>query len=432
MRQMEQLSKSAGINLPKGANSHVKEIGRENFLRSGKGNKNAIAEARKSILIARMLVPPEIVNTADDVRRRIAALTKFVDVSNKSKQIEQLEKSMTEDGFWDDADRAKDVNQNIRFLKNQIEPVIALQQKIADHCALIELIKDEDDDAELLSDVKRDSEEILAELEKLEIGSFLSGKHDNCNALLSIHAGAGGTESCDWADMLLRMYLRWAERRGFTAEIQDMQAGEEAGISRVTVRIVGEKAYGYAKAERGVHRLVRISPFDSNKRRHTSFCSVDVIAEIEEDVDIEIKDDEIRIDTYRSSGKGGQHVNKTESAIRITHIPTGIVVTCQNERSQFKNKESAMKALRSRLYERMEDAKRSEMEKYYGEKGEIGWGNQIRSYVFQPYQLVKDLRTGAESGNLQAVMDGDIDFLISAWLKAGCPKRRQQGISLED
>ena len=231
---------------------------------------------------------------------------------------------------------------------------------------------------------------------------------------------------------MLRMYLRWAERRGFTAEIQDMQAGEEAGISRVTVRIVGEKAYGYAKAERGVHRLVRISPFDSNKRRHTSFCSVDVIAEIEEDVDIEIKDDEIRIDTYRSSGKGGQHVNKTESAIRITHIPTGIVVTCQNERSQFKNKESAMKALRSRLYERMEDAKRSEMEKYYGEKGEIGWGNQIRSYVFQPYQLVKDLRTGAESGNLQAVMDGDIDFLISAWLKAGCPKRRQQGISLED
>ena len=395
-------------------------------------SKNAIAEIRKSILIARMIIPPEIASTADDVRRRIAALTKFVDVGSKSKEIEQLEQSMTEEGFWDDADRAKEVNQNIRLLKNQIEPVIALQQKIADHCALIELLKAEDEDAALLDDIERDSAEIVSELEKLEIGSFLSGKNDNCNALLSIHAGAGGTESCDWADMLLRMYLRWAERRGFSVEIQDMQPGEEAGISRVTIRIVGEKAYGYAKAERGVHRLVRISPFDSNKRRHTSFCSVDVIAEIEEDVDIEIKDDDIRIDTYRSSGKGGQHVNKTESAIRITHIPTGIVVTCQNERSQFKNKESAMKSLRSRLYERMEDAKRSEMEKYYGEKGEIGWGNQIRSYVFQPYQLVKDLRTGAESGNLQAVMDGDIDFMISAWLKAGCPKRRQQGISLED
>ncbi|MDR2812473.1 MAG: peptide chain release factor 2, partial [Puniceicoccales bacterium] len=257
-----------------------------------------------------------------------------------------------------------------------------------------------------------------------------SGKHDRCNAILSIHAGAGGTESCDWADMLLRMYLRWTERRKFEAEIQDIQMGDGAGISRVTVRIAGQNAYGYAKAERGVHRLVRISPFDANKRRHTSFCSVDVIAEIgDDDSEIEIRDDEIRIDTYRSSGKGGQHVNKTESAIRITHLPTGIVVTCQNERSQYKNKDFAMKTLRSRLWEKMEDEKRSEMEKFYGEKGEMGWGYQIRSYVFQPYQLVKDLRTGAESGNVQAVMDGDIDFFINTWLRAGCPKARKQSVS---
>jgi peptide chain release factor 2 len=218
--------------------------------------------------------------------------------------------------------------------------------------------------------------------------------------------------------------MRWAERSGYDSEIQDMQPGEEVGISGVTVHIAGENAYGYAKAERGVHRLVRISPFDSNKRRHTSFCSIDVIAEIDDDEDIEINDADIRVDTYRSSGKGGQHVNKTESAIRITHIPSGIVVTCQNERSQHKNKESAMKSLRSRLYEKMEDEKRSAMEKFYGPKGEIGWGNQIRSYVFQPYQMVKDLRTGVETSDVQGVMDGDIDQFIHAWLKAGCPKDR--------
>ena len=216
--------------------------------------------------------------------------------------------------------------------------------------------------------------------------------------------------------MLWRMYSRWAERRGFSVEIQDLQAGEEAGISRATLRIAGPNAYGYAKAERGVHRLVRISPFDSNSRRHTSFCSVDVIAEIEEDIDIEIKDEDLRVDTFRASGKGGQHVNKTDSAVRMTHIPTNIVVSCQNERSQIKNRATALKVLKSRLYEKREDEKRSEMEKFYGDKGEIGWGNQIRSYVFQPYQLVKDLRTGTEDGNVQAVMDGDLDKFVNAWL----------------
>jgi peptide chain release factor 2 len=262
------------------------------------------------------------------------------------------------------------------------------------------------------------------DLDRLELSAYLCGKHDHCNAILSIHAGAGGTESCDWADMVLRMYLRWAERNDFNAEIQDIQSGEEAGISSATVRIVGENAYGHAKAERGVHRLVRISPFDANRRRHTSFCSVDVIAEIDDGEDVEINDGDLRIDTYRSSGKGGQHVNKTESAIRITHIPTGIVVTCQNERSQHKNRELAMKNLRSRLYEKMEDEKRSTMEKFYGPKGEIGWGNQIRSYVLQPYQMVKDLRTGTETGNVQEVLDGGLDQFIHSWLKAGCPIAR--------
>ena len=210
-----------------------------------------------------------------------------------------------------------------------------------------------------------------------------------------------------------------------------MQPGEEAGFSRVTFRIIGPNAYGYAKAERGVHRLVRISPFDANKRRHTSFASVDVIAEVEDDIDIDIKEEDLKIDTYRSSGAGGQHVNKTESAVRITHIPTGIVVSCQNERSQFKNKATAMKILKSRLYEKLEDQRRSEMDKFYGPKGEISWGNQIRSYVFQPYQMVKDLRTGAETGNVQAVMDGDIDIFINAWLRAGGPTARNKNIQVD-
>ncbi len=262
-------------------------------------------------------------------------------------------------------------------------------------------------------------------LDELELASFLSGPHDGCNAFVTINSGAGGTESCDWADMLLRMYTRWAENAGFKAEVLDLTPGEEAGISSATLKIDGPNAFGYAKAERGVHRLVRISPFDSNARRHTSFCSVDVIAEVDDDVDIEIDDADIRTDVYRASGKGGQHVNRTESAVRLTHIPTGIVVTCQNDRSQIKNKATAMKTLKSRLYEKREDEKRSEMERFYGEKGDIAWGNQIRSYVFQPYQMVKDLRTGVETGNVQAVMDGGLDPFIHAWLRAGGPTSRK-------
>ena len=247
-----------------------------------------------------------------------------------------------------------------------------------------------------------------------------------------MNAGAGGTESCDWADLLFRMYSRWAERRGFKVEIMDLLAGEEAGITKVTLRIVGTNAFGYANAERGVHRLVRISPFDSNARRHTSFCAVDVVAEIEDDVEIEIADCDLRVDTYRSSGKGGQHVNTTDSAVRLTHLPTGVVAACQNERSQIKNRATALKMLKARIYEKQQDEKRSQLDKVYGEKGEIGWGNQIRSYVFQPYQMVKDLRTGVESGNIQAIMDGDIDRFVNGWLRAGSPRARSKEIKIED
>ena len=334
--------------------------------------------------------------------------------------------------FWLDRNSARETISESARLKRIVAPQLAFQKRLGDLNALVELAQESDGDTEIAAELASETAAMAAEIEKVEIESFLSGKLDSSNAIVTIHAGAGGTESCDWAEMLLRMYTRWAERRGWKCEIQDIVDGEEAGIAKATLRLEGVNAYGYAKAERGVHRLVRISPFDANKRRHTSFASVDVIAEIEDDAEIEIKDEDLRIDTYRSSGKGGQHVNKTDSAVRITHIPTGIVVACQNERSQLKNKQTAMKILKSRLYEKMEDEKRAEMDKFYGEKGEIAWGNQIRSYVFQPYQMVKDLRTGAETGNIQAVMDGDLDIFVNAWLRAGGPTSRNKNYLNED
>ena len=250
---------------------------------------------------------------------------------------------------------------------------------------------------------------------------------------MSINAGAGGTESCDWANMLLRMYQRWAETRGWAVDVTDVLPGETAGIKSATMVISGEYAYGYAKAERGVHRLVRISPFDANKRRHTSFASVDVIAEIEEDdEEIVIPPNEFQVDTFRSGGKGGQNVNKVETAVRITHLPTGLVVASQNQRSQHQNRAAAMKLLLSRIYAQRVDAQKAEMERFYGDKGSISWGNQIRSYVFQPYRMVKDLRTGVETSNVQAVMDGDLDQFVNAWLRAGCPIKRMQGVRDEE
>ena len=336
--------------------------------------------------------------------------------------------------FWDNQEEAQKTATEVSRLKQTLEPVVAFRTEVEDLKALVELVEQADDEevAVYAAEIEQTARRLHGQIEELEIRSFLSGKLDHNNAIFSIHAGAGGTESCDWAEMLLRMYTRWAERRGFTVEIQDLQDGEEAGISRATLRIVGENAYGYARAERGVHRLVRISPFDSNKRRHTSFTAVDVIAEIDDDIDVEVKEEELRVDTYRSSGKGGQHVNKTDSAVRLTHLPTGIVVACQNERSQHKNRATAMRLLKSRIYEKRMDEKRAEMDRFYGEKNEIGWGNQIRNYVFQPYQMVKDLRTGTETSNIQGVMDGDLDRFIHAWLRAGCPTSRNKDIQIED
>ena len=341
---------------------------------------------------------------------------------------------MSASEFWNSQETAQKTINEANLLKATVNLQVDFKARLDDLQAMVDLVEEADEEAgeDYLAEATATSQAMFEELDDLEIQSFLSGETDRCNAIFSIHAGAGGTESCDWADMLLRQYTRWIERRGFTVEILDIQQGEEAGVSSATMRIVGLNAYGYAKAERGVHRLVRISPFDSNKRRHTSFCSVDVIAELDEDIDIDIRDEDLRIDTYRASGKGGQHVNKTESAIRITHLPTNTVVQCQNDRSQHKNKAAAMKELKSRLYERELDSKRAEMDKFYGDKGEIGWGNQIRSYVFQPYQMVKDLRTGVETGNVQAVMDGDLDAFINAWLRAGCPTSRNKDIKIED
>jgi peptide chain release factor 2 len=362
-----------------------------------------------------------------ELEERHGRLRKFLDVEGKGRRIAALEAEMAVPGFWDSPSHSRLVIGEGSRLKHALQPLERLEQSLAELSAYVELLKEgalEESSPDFVAvDGLCDGVERLAD--EVELASFLSGPRDGCNAIVSLHAGAGGTEACDWADMLLRMYLRWAERKNFTVEMEELQAGDCAGISRATFRLIGDNAYGYAKAERGVHRLVRISPFDANRRRHTSFCSVDVVAEIEDDVGPDVRDEDLRVDVYRSSGKGGQHVNKTESAVRLTHLPSGIVVTCQNERSQIKNKASAMRILRARLYERMEDEKRSAMEKFYGEKGEIGWGNQIRSYVFQPYQMVKDLRTGQGTANVQAVMDGDLDDFINAWLRAGCPIARR-------
>jgi peptide chain release factor 2 len=337
-------------------------------------------------------------------------------------------------GFWDHSERAQKHIAKLNSLKRAVLPVVAFRAKVDDAEVMVELLG-ASPPAEAEAPARELTQTVASmgeELDRLEIASFLTGQFDANNAILSIQAGAGGTESCDWADMLFRMYTRWAERRGFAVEIQDVQAGDQAGITKATMLLKGENAYGYAKAERGVHRLVRISPFDSNKRRHTSFCAVDVIAEVDEDINIEIPESDIRVDVYRSSGKGGQGVNTTDSAVRITHLPSGIVVVCQNERSQIKNRASAMSVLKARLYEKRLDEQRSEMERFYGEKGEIGWGSQIRSYVLQPYQMVKDLRTGYSTSDTQGVLDGELDPFITAWLRAGSPRHRNKDIQMDD
>lgn len=318
--------------------------------------------------------------------------------------------------FWSDNARANKVIIEVNQLKGKIIPFSEIEKKFEDLVVLEELtLEDGSDQAQL--ELVHEYQKLEKELNAFELKILLSGKFDHNNAIITLHAGAGGTEACDWSNMLLRMYQRFAEKNGFQVEILDILPGEEAGIKMASLLIKGENAYGYLKAERGVHRLVRISPFNAQGKRQTSFSSLDVIAEIEDDVDIQIDDKDLRVDVYRAGGHGGQGVNTTDSAVRITHIPSGLIATCQNERSQIKNKASALKVLKSRLYEMEMDKKRSEMEKFYGEKGEIGWGRQIRSYVFQPYQMVKDLRTGEQTNNVQGVMDGDLTAFIEAFLR---------------
>ncbi len=321
---------------------------------------------------------------------------------------------MSESHFWDDNHQANKIMRELKMLNGVVEPFEQSHAKILE---LKEFIDISEDDPAFLAQIDKELSTLAQKIDKLEIQTILGGEFDQNSALLNINSGAGGTESCDWANMLLRLYTRWADSKQFKIETLDILPGEEAGIKNVTLRIEGAMAYGLLKAEKGVHRLVRISPFDSNKRRHTSFASVDVIPEIEDDVEIEVNPDDLRIDIFRSSGPGGQSVNTADSAVRMTHLPTGIVVQCQNERSQLQNREKAMKVLRARLYERKRKEQEAIMAKEYGQKQKIEWGSQIRSYVFQPYCLVKDHRTNMETGNVQKVMDGDIDDFIEAFLK---------------
>ena len=324
---------------------------------------------------------------------------------------------MSEPTFWDDNDTAQQVIGEVNQLKEQVESISSLEEQYEDLQVMYELAMEENDEA-MLKELAKGVKSLSKNFADFELQLLLSGPYDKSNAILEIHPGAGGTESQDWAEMLLRMYTRWAESHGYKVETLDYLAGDEAGVKSVTLLIKGYNAYGYLIAEKGVHRLVRISPFDSSGRRHTSFVSVDVIPEIDDDVDIEIRTEDLKIDTYRASGAGGQHINTTDSAVRITHTPTNTVVTCQTERSQIKNRERAMKLLKAKLYERQREEQEKELAAIRGEQKEIGWGSQIRSYVFHPYSMVKDHRTNVEVGNVNGVMDGDIDPFIDAYLRS--------------
>ncbi|MDA0577745.1 MAG: peptide chain release factor 2 [Verrucomicrobia bacterium] len=364
---------------------------------------------------------------ADDVemrgeklQARLVEMRGYLDVTGRRQRLAELESQAAQPGFWNDQNAARATIAITNAQRAVLKPFGEIESAVEESGLLIEMMNAEKVAAQR-DEIEKELEALLTRTEEafghLEVQSLLNGRMDSSNAYLTVHAGAGGTESCDWAEMLMRMYRRFCERHGFELEMIDYQAGEEAGIRSATLGVSGPYAYGFMKAERGVHRLVRISPFDSNKRRHTSFVSLDVVAEVDEDIEVEIRDEDVRIDTYRSGGAGGQHVNKTDSAVRLTHLPTGIVVACQAERSQHKNKAKAQKILKAKLYEWHLDRQRKDLEKFYGDKGDMAWGSQIRSYVLQPYTLVKDHRTDTETSNVQAVLDGDLRLFIDAYLK---------------
>jgi len=330
-------------------------------------------------------------------------------------KVEELERKQSEPGFWDDPEQSQKIVQEACSYKRTLDEFDEMMGAYEDAEVMLEMGEEEEDES-LIPEIREQIDTFARLYEKLRISTLLSGEFDHKSAILTLHAGAGGTEACDWTGMLYRMYTRWAERHGFKVEVLDYLDGDEAGVKGVTIQISGENAYGYLKSEKGVHRLVRISPFDAAGRRHTSFASCEIMPELDDTIQVDINMDDLRIDTYRSSGAGGQHVNKTSSAIRITHLPTGIVVQCQNERSQFQNKDKAMMMLKAKLYELEKEKQSEKLSDIRGEVKDNAFGSQIRSYVFQPYRLVKDLRTGEENGNIQAVMDGDLDGFMNAYL----------------
>ncbi|HEX9457999.1 MAG TPA: peptide chain release factor 2 [Thermoanaerobaculia bacterium] len=354
-----------------------------------------------------------------DLKDRLQLVRSYFDLDSARKTLDEIEREMSAPGFWDKPETAQEVGRKRARVEKRIASGETINAKAEELEVLLELQREGE---HVDADIEQLVSQLEAEVTSIEMTMKLSGEHDERDVILAIHPGAGGTESQDWAEMLLRMYLRYAERKGWSAEIVDYQAGEEAGLKSATVMVRGDYAYGYMKSEHGVHRLVRISPFDAAKRRHTSFASVYVYPDIDEEIEIEINDKDLRVDTYRSSGAGGQHVNVTDSAVRITHLPSGIVVTCQNERSQHKNRDVAMKLLRSKLYQLEVEKRQEDQEKLEGEKKDIAFGSQIRSYVMQPYQMIKDLRTGYEVGDVQRVMDGDLDGFVEAYLAAGARK----------
>lgn len=369
-----------------------------------------------------MLDYNEIKNKIKDMRAEMTRAYESINPAKLKERIAELEVVQNADGFWDDAENAKKVSKEISQLQSKIEKFEKMLAKIDDTLDMVDIVEleaSEEEDASLVASVN----ELASQVESLLLATLLSGKYDSLNAILTLHAGAGGTEAQDWCSMLYRMYTRYVERAGWACTELDYLAGDEAGIKSVTFRVEGDNAYGYLKAEKGVHRLVRISPFDANARRHTSFASLEVMPEIIDTSEIEIRPEDLKVDTYRSSGAGGQHVNKTESAIRITHVPTGIIVACQNERSQIQNREVAMQMLRSKLIEKREREREEEAAAISGQLKKIEWGSQIRSYVFCPYTMVKDHRTNYETGNVQAVMDGDIEGFINEYLKLSSIQR---------